>query len=598
MPGEYDHCYAAEVLRKSSVRLFVGSKEILNMKYSGEKIDGIKSSIFIGKEFIEEQDGSEYRSIGYERLKRMGLKIVSQRIDKIWSKQTIKVVYRIVRESAQKSGIEYFRIPPGHHLYLNERDGIVKLVGRNTTPTGSFLYKYKREKKKKKYNWLEHEDILIGDYEDAQGIFYEDDTDSTEGYRSLDIELIILGIDIETGKLVCIEKKLDMPVVIITGQRGQGKTLLEHRLADNIYHKWHISVVFANDVKPETQYYCRGVNKKKDPFNNIGELSKVGEKPVPLPMVYIHPTSDKLNTIFYKGQIGFPTSISFKDLINNVNTIEIVRAWKFGDSQKIFESIVNAPESRDHRIRLENIMSYAEIEECLHSYLDPKKDTGSLNKLKQILYGIWKSKIVDKSSKTPAKWVMEMDAGKEAYPPWIACIIADIVPSVITSHLKKEAVHPIIFQIIMEDIFKHMKTNPLLADKEVMTFISEAEALLRVKKIRENLMELISEGRGDRIGSTISLQTYKNFPIEVLTNVAYTFSFRQNVESEAKRIVKNNAIEKSRVEDLLNLNTYECLATGDFVLIDSQGNRSKNNGREIKMRILPPNSMHRTARAM
>ena len=103
-----------------------------------------------------------------------------------------------------------------------------------------------------------------------------------------------------------------------------------------------------------------------------------------------------------------------------------------------------------------------------------KTPSGVIPKILNVLKDIDNSKILDVSNNADAKWTVEFpDGHMEKYYPWSACIVSDLVPSIVTHDLKNHhpEYHPQYSNFILKDLFTNQNDNEYFVKNKIELFI-------------------------------------------------------------------------------------------------------------------------------
>ena len=147
---------------------------------------------------------------------------------------------------------------------------------------------------------------------------------------------ILFGLD---GSIICIPRRQEPNNIAIVGKKGTGKTLILHRIADEIFWLWNEATFIMNDVQEE----CMSWNNHQENTEWRNQLETIDEEPLALPIVYIYPHTNSLNLDYshLKNEINFvETTIPFHEVVlNNENFIKSKITTSFINEENIMDKI-------------------------------------------------------------------------------------------------------------------------------------------------------------------------------------------------------------------------------------------------------------------
>jgi len=534
--NEYKHSFASYVLSLNDFKIYIKSKQILKEHYySDEDIPPLETRVEKGINLLRYIDLEKIK-ISYQKLQSLGYKIINA-IDEYTGER----YFRIVPKSEGYSDLG--EIPSKHSILYDVQEQKLKLLGHKCY---KFSEKIERPKPEKENSFIDLNDLLPDFMKESSFVIPDQD--------------LPIGVT-DTGEIACIRRRQDTVRIIISGSTGFGKSTLFHRLQDLLFWKWHVFQIDINDIKRDTRGYCL----KGDSFSK--PIKDFGETPLPLPTIYLHLNTKKLTDemMIHPGEVGFRISLPFKELLDDYDSFNAYseRNWNLGGSTIIFKNIKD---------ELAKLKSLEEINERLDKYTKHEVPKNSREKIKRILRDIWEQKILDKTSKIPAKWTLEFSGQRKTYYPWTACILAGLVPVLVTEHIKNEKYFPIFLRFVLKDLFEQQKRDILFRDKELYVTGDEMPNIFRNKITRDLIDEAIAEGRTDRIGHIYVVQSYTDIFPSIQTNISHTFVFRTAQKDIKQTLSKNFELSKEEISLISKLKRHQCMAFGEFVLYDNEGN--------------------------
>ncbi len=593
---KHKHSYATQRLMENGFSFYHNRKKILQYPFTEAEhwvILPIETKIQLGIPFLIGESSVTKKITDYDDLLRYGV-MVSKRKPKIQRFFAQKIEYFLSKMSSFK--VDVGDIPEGHHVEINPRTREFKLIGRSSDG-----------------KWFNPNPKRSGEFQQRKNIFdqrgsssYFDTIkkhlpikDEAPEYSDI-ISEIVLGIT-EDGKLVCLQEERENPVIGIIGKKRNAKSLIKHRIEDQMYHKWKKKGIELNDVMMETDSYCqRWIPKPITKFSNMDFLN---EPTIPLPMVYLHPKTTTLRNLIAKDETGFEVYFSYQEFIKNFNNnLKGREELKFKGSNIYFENLLFDIDGKFDKEGLYYCKNYADMEKVINTKFNNSKlkiPDGVPPRIKNVLKNIDNSKIWDISNKTKAKWKVEYpDGHTEEHFPWIACIIADLFPSIVTNNLKNNhpESHPIYMNFILQSLYNNQNENDYFRKNkiELFMFFDEILSVTHSPSVVETFETIVRESGHSLIGFTYCSQYWDKIPEFIRSQTDYVISFQQK-KNQAKAIVQDFDAFKHREKDLINLKKGEFIifSSNPLVLIDEYGKKEYVEDAAIKATVFPPNSAHK-----
>lgn len=593
------HSYATQRLMENEFKFYANRKRILQYPFKEPnhwEVPKLETKIRIGIPFMVGDVNKTKVITHYDDLMRYGI-MISKRRPTIQRKFAQKVEYFLTKMSPLNPNVG--DIPDGHYIERNPRTREFKLVGDNSL--GQWYNPFPRRSGEfyKRTNVFDQRGSES--YFDAIKEFIP--MQEEEIIYSEPIPEKVMGIT-EDGKLLCIQEEKENPTTGITGKKRHAKSLCKHRDEDQTYHKWKKRCVELNDVMLETDSYCQ---KWHQPLTKFSDLNLLNEPTIPLPMVYLHPKTTTLRNIIAKGETGFETYLSFGDFIMDYNNIlKGKKEWTFKNAGVYFRNLLYDLEGKLDKDGLYYCKNYRQQEAVVYKKLlvdkqDEQKKTpqGVIPKILNVLKDIDNSKILDSSNNTDAKWTIEFpDGHKEKHYPWTACIIANLVPSIVTHDIKNHHpdFHPQYANFILKNLFNNQNDNEFFVKNKIELFMYFDEILSLVDSpvAKETFETVVRESGHSRIGFTYCSQYWDKIPEFIRSQTDYVISFNQK-RNQAKAIVEDFDVMKHRINDLINLKKGEFIifSSNPLILYDEYGKREVIEDEAIKATIFPSLSAHK-----
>ena len=429
----------------------------------------------------------------------------------------------------------------------------------------------------------------------------------------------------DDGKMVCLPERRDLPKIGIFGKNGTGKTFIEHMLLDCIYNKWKKRCFVANDsVSFQTKSWSLPWN-----FEQLRELSKlynvqtllkdIGHKTKPLPLFYLFPNTNDLNLVELENDASFKIALSYKDILSISNQSFFEDIEDLGKSGKYMYDLIYDNEGKPRSDGLLYAKTIQEIKEIVDEQVFEEKEiigaTGMVSKQRAYIYKIssdgtrgkifsllkevFNSQIFDVRTGVNSKWLVETpNDSREAMYPWRACLLANIIPVLVTQNLRWKKVFPAYFKFIMDDLFKMQTEDPLVRrnEEELWIFIDEFQNLANHPLLLQNITDIAKEARPNRIGIVYATQFFGQIQgdLELITD--YVISFQQTKEMGTK-ILENFDGMKSLTKQIRTLPKFHAIVAAkageSLVVYDTEGKREViDDGTPFKGMVFPPVSQH------
>lgn len=612
--AKFAHSFARHRLEQSGLKIYHDGKQILTPVNSnfrdtdtrwdyGDFVTRIKKGI----PFLPDSEKKARVMRSYEEfIAKTGL-MISARRPTMQRFSGQKVEYYLTHYDAFKRDVN--EIPRGHRVEVDLNRGMARLVGGNSL--GNWFY-YKKSNVGGKGYWGRKGFLYEKkqSYEELLGQFTNFEQKQVEEF--VPINEYVVGIDLDSSKIVCIPEQNFNPVIFICGKRGQGKTILHYSLMDNFYHKGKKKCVDLIDISYEAPEHClewKNLPKFIDGMN----LDLIGQTTRALPIVYLTPSTVDLKDIPLKDEIGYEMTLPFNEIIYDYENI--FRGNKYLEFEKTavyFNSMLYDDEGNKKRDGLEKCVTIKQQADFIHNFLSEntkrfglKNPEGVTSKMLNTLKYLANLKILDTSKKTNSKWVIEFSNGeKKEYSPPIACILADLIPSFNVDNLSKYIqIFSSYMNFIINDLFYTQSEDPLLNknNSELFLFLNEASSVMydnitkKLTIVSDLFDKVIRVSRMKRIGIVFGTQDLDQISDFARTQSNYIFSFNQNAKN-ANILVNDFDALKEWESDLKRLQPFECIgfpSTSPFHLYDEYGKLEVVKDTPIKMRIFPSLSAHR-----
>ncbi len=608
--AKFAHSFARYRLEQSGLKIYHDGKQILtpvNANFRdtderwnyGEFVTRIKKGI----PFLPDSEKKAKVMRSYEEfIAKTGL-MISARRPTIQRFSGQKVEYYLTNYNAFKRDIN--EIPRGHRVEVDLNRGMARLVGGNSLC--KWFY-YKKSNIGGKGYWGRKGFLYEKkeSYEELLGQFTNFEQKQVEEF--VPINEYVVGIDLDSGKIVTIPEENFNPVIFICGKRRMGKSLLHYSLMDNVYHKGRKKCVDMIDIAYESlEHSLEWKNTPK--FIDGMYFDLIGQKTRASPMVYLHPSTSTLKNIFLSDEVGYKITMPFKKwILDYENILKGNKQWEFEKTAVYFRNLLYDDDGNIKERGLLNCLTLNQMIKFVISEVNKnakewgfRNPEGVISKIINVLKDIYNAHILDISAKHKAEWVVEDKGNKKEYPPYIACLVADLIPVIITSNLRNHlSFYPHYMKYITEDIYKMQTEDELFLrnESEVFFFFNELTSIVDDKNptvMNDTFEKIVRESGPQRIGVVFGTQFIDKVPELPKSQANYVFSFNQN-EKSADFLIKDYDALSEWKSDLKRLQPFECIgfpSTSPFHLYDEYGKLEVVKDNPIKMKIFPSLSAHR-----
>lgn len=603
--SEY-YTFAKQWLKQSGIQIYSGSERILNDAQEIFQVKPIKTKIRIGEDLYHTDVISRTSDVSF--LKQYGLKIISFPIgEKRWyAKQ--QVAYVIVDRNVA-FGTVMTVMPSEHHIEIDFANKVLYLVGKNAYPNGSKSKPVRFGRKNVSKNVAEEvthdREYYRQNYNKVIKRSRGFDVYSSEDFIKIPELPVIFSI---TGELVCIPQDANENVILIVGERGKGKTFLLNAISSRLFWKWGISLAHVNDSLNQYNDWALPQFEKKF----TAQLRKIGEHPMPMPMVFLYPESNTFsnNDMFLKQtgisrQVSFPFNVAVHNWENTFGRAK--KTWKMENSGMLFRMMAKENLFRDCKSE-EDVIKKVAMYDLDKDYLKKMKiSNNSKTKIIQVVYDLFNQKFIDIVTQTPAVWEVKSTIKNLSLKlhPIPALMAAGLVPVLKTDNLKGQPQREAYWKFIIDDLFQCQTEEPFFADNKIRTYIvadelTDIASTQRRDMAAQSLINIATQGRMKRMGLLATTQYYARINPELKENAQYCFCLR--LKDQAKLIKESFPhITDSHIEQLQNLEKFQVMGitTEHFVAYDSFGNKRNIERDEVVIGIsVPPLNQHTPPRKM
>jgi hypothetical protein len=585
------HSYAKQRMWELGNKIFISGEQVLVPKTRKETtiydVHRLDTHIQSNSELVEK--GETKQITDYSDLIRMGYMIISQKAtSKYFRGQS--VIYELKRYNAHIPSLN--TIPQSHKIEYDELNERIQLTGKNAGPLGKGPWISLTPKTR-----LRSENVLnmVDNYAQIKRRLLARYIEMEEIPDIVKIPEIPIMISAQ-GEVVCLEETKDQPVIGIVGGRGSGKTLIANSIIYHVYWKKpNTRIAILNDSLYQTMPWTFPSNRTEGDSHDQGNIfvrgaAKLGEHPMPLPVVFLHPNTDTLRETLYPAEnISFKTSIPFSTVIQNYNYfLKGKKEWMLGKSAPYFRNI------KDELLKCSTL---DEVEEVLDVAVEEEKlNKQSKEKIFSMIIDMFNQKILDVNTNIPAEWeVHRKGFDPVKLNPVLACMEAGVVPSVITRNLLPKDYFPQYMRYFIDSIFEYQVQVAKYRDEATWIFIDELPDVSSTENrtvAAESLRRCVTEGRNPYLGTMFALQSWTKVDPLIRNNTTHLLSYH-NKANETQAIQKDFDLPTHIAKDIINLQKFRLVAMTHekFVVYNPDGERYTTE-EPIKGMAVMPLSQH------
>lgn len=583
----------------SGIQIFKGKKRILKDAKNVFNVKPIKTRIRKGEQLYANSVTSKTTDISF--LKRYGLKLISYPVgDRRWySKQ--QVAYLITdRNTAQ--GMPISSMPPEHHIQIDFSNRVLQLVGKNASPNykGPVIrFGTRRTSVNVSREEVQDREYYRNNYNKIIKRERGYDVYSAEDFIPIAEIPVLFSI---TGELICIPEDANEYVILIVGERGKGKTFLLNSISSRFFWKWSISLAHINDSLNQCNDWALPQFEK----TFVHQLRKIGEHPMPMPVVFLYPESYTFNNddVFLK-QTGISQTVSypFETAAQNwENTFgRAKKQWKMENSSILFRMMAKE-KIFDDCSNEEDVIKKIALYDLNKEYLQKMKiSNNSKTKIIQVLSDLFNQRFIDIVTHTPAIWSVKSTTKNVSLnlAPIPALMSAGLVPVLKTDNLKGQPQREAYWKFIIDELFRCQTEEPFFRENNIRTYVvadelTDIASTVRRDVASQSLINIATQGRMKRMGLLATTQYYARINPEIKENAQYCFCLR--LKDQARLIRESFPhITDSHIEQLQNLEKFQVMGitTENFIAYDSDGNRRIVDRDEMVIgTAVPPLNQH------
>ena len=482
-----------------------------------------------------------------------GFKLISRKI-KGWNKGQY-VEYKIVKSTKEVKEVTYF--PKQHVAIWDKINKRMKLKGPNCRDVRNI---------KGETEWAYLGDKIV------------DEVVKDKRFIKL-IKDAIPVLVADDGAIVCLPHRHEPNNIAIVGKKGTGKTLMIHRIIEEIFFHLKERVIIMNDIQEE----CETWNTPQQNPMWIDNLRRIGERPIALPIIYVYPHSNTLNLDYLKARQSkefVQISIPFSEVINNPYVYLNLKEegsgmYILGIKEDLLKC--NKPQ---------------EVIELIGEKFPGNTMTSMRNKMLVGFQNIFNEEILNISNKEcPYKIAINQYKGN----PFVILARSRIIPCFESSDLENKRYMAEVLAYHLNCVFKSKFHNGLLYNKTTYVAFDELTQICsddNKNSSYEALCSIATRGRKNKLGIIYATQNYTKIPKKIQNNTDFVFAFQHSNIEEVNKIKKDFDLGKLDIKEILNLEDFEVVGITNEHFVCYKGSKKYLSKGPICGRLIPPQSNH------
>jgi hypothetical protein len=389
------------------------------------------------------------------------------------------------------------------------------------------------------------------------------------------------------GTVVCIPKLPEMGVIASLGMTGMGKTLTAGLILDEIYWNWKDNLAVLNDSQEETFTWCYPAEER---MLTEMSLNSTGQKPMPLPMVYVFPSSDEfeMDESDLHDKCYVTISIPFEEIIEN---LEKYMPDLAGSAKYILEK----------KDELLECTTEEEVYEIVESIPETSKGIAAVKQKVRVLFKNLMTKGMINISRLNVPCRLHLNG--ELYNPFVALMKAGAVPSFVTSDLYNRNYKDAIFAYHLNSLFQEnlsgdMKGNRVWIYFDELTRVVNSNSAKSCLETEMALNNIASRGRNNKISLIYTTQGYHEIPNGIRNQTKFAVVFRHKKMEEVKSISDDFSLNIGVRKEILRLKKFEAYLVTTEYLVCYKGSKKWIEQGPIKGTIIPSLHLNKFAGAI
>lgn len=576
------HSYAAKIIRQKGFQILSKGKKILTQPYNMHH-DALITIIPKNTDFIKGFTGAlplEKITEIAELESRFKFRVLRYKGSDAFSYQ--KYGYKLVRHTHPGTNI-MSRMPQGHCVMFDPINRAIALFGKNTTITGQTAWINIDERPETMLKPPEANPRNFKSYLNSASKKLAKMVSFESKINVFTIPESLLGV-VSEGLMICMPEPetKNMPFILVLGSKGTGKSMGMSSLTCGYYHKGDAMVININDINGETHTRC--MEWDDNMFRK--DLYRFGEPSVPMPAVYFYPSTKEKYEKVYSDEVSFDISLPYRNVLADQNLFKYNKEWQMaeGKSGAKWKELI----WKDGKVRQDGLLSVKNMEDA-ERVLDKVTDGNMRRKMSTVLNSIWNSQILDVTTGKPSHWIAKAGAREfPEFPPNIA-MMAGATPYIITEAIRDEPWYPMWLRFMIRNILKFARK----VKKPIFIESDEVAEIMKEPATRHIIEQGIRECRKAGVGFGIVSHSLLDVPDQIITHADYVLVYRTTeIDSDLTKLLKKLGMTQRQINELPQLEQFQCYACGSFVFYDNNGRRTEKRGAFKIVKMKPPNCRH------
>lgn len=385
---------------------------------------------------------------------------------------------------------------------------------------------------------------------------------------------VMIGVD---DSIICIPHRDEPNNIAFVGKKGKGKSLLIHRVSDEIFWFQKEKVIIMNDIQEE----CMDWNKHQENSYWIEELKVIDEIPLALPIIYVYPHTNTLNLDYskMKEKVNFvQITIPFSEVIEKAEIY-----LKLGGTAKYMLGIKD--ELLDCRIP-------SDVENLIEEKYPEKRNDPMKNKMLVSFDNVFNEEILNITNK---EYPYKLSSGEIEGNPLVVLAKIGVVPCFETSDLFTKRYMSEVFAYHLNSIFQSKFRGKILEGETVYIVFDELTQICddaHKNSAYDSLCTIATRGRKYKLGIMYATQNYSKIPRKIKSNTDFVFAFQHSNEEEVNEIKKDWDLGNLDKKEIMNLKSMEMIGITNEHFVCYKDGEKWEERKPVRGMLIPPISNH------
>lgn len=388
---------------------------------------------------------------------------------------------------------------------------------------------------------------------------------------------VIVGFN---GKIICIPRRHEPNNIAVIGAKGSGKSLLLHRIVEEVKFLWKEKAAILNDIQEECLKWSEALENELW----INKLMRINENPYPLPIIYVYPHTNTLRLDYskLKSQINFiEITVPFEEVIENAATyLKLAKEegtinYVWGIKNELLEC--ETPE---------------DVNDLVERKFEGKSNLNLRNKLLIRFKNVFNEEILNITNKQYPSYIEETLSGINGNP-FVVLAKLGLIPCFETNDLFSKRYMAEVIGYHLNSIFISKDMGGILEGDTIYIAFDELTQICddsRKNSAYDSLCTIATRARKRKIGLIYATQNYSKIPRKIKSNTDFIFAFKHSNIEEVNMIKKDWDLSDSDKENILNLEDFEIVGITNQHFTYADGTKCED--KVVKGRFIPPRSNH------